>query len=273
MSIGAGIAAAGIIGGIGSMAAGDAQADAANAAGATQMAMYNQTREDLAPYRDIGYQALNVLGPMFIPNFQPYTPPEAPAPQETSRGSGWSDRRERGGDERDWYSRTRGRAGLMYPGGSPEPEITATAPIQPTPTGGDTPDYSAFYESPGYQFRMEEGTRALDRSASARGKLRSGSHERELIRYGQGVASEEFNNYANRLASLAGIGGTATSQTGQFGANAAAGMAGAQMAAGTARASGYAGLANAATGAIGNAMYYYGAGGPGSSGNTLYERW
>lgn len=128
----------------------------------------------------------------------------------------------------------------------------------------------AFKKTPGYRFRMREGTRALDRSASARGRLMSGGHERELLRYGQGLASEEFGNYANRLASLAGIGQSATSQTAalgqQTGANMAAlGLQGAQGAgnamfnAGTARASGYVGAANAFTGAGNNAMFLYGA--------------
>ena len=79
--------------------------------------------------------------------------------------------------------------------------------------GGEAgPDYSAFFKSPGYQFRQDEGIRAIDRSASARGQLMSGGTLRELQRYGQGLASSEFGNYANRLSSLAGIGQTANQQ-------------------------------------------------------------
>lgn len=111
--------------------------------------------------------------------------------------------------------------------------------------GGDAPDFSAFYESPGYNFRFDEGVRALDRSASAKGRLMSGGHERELTRYGQGFASGEYNNYVNRLAALAGIGQTATTQTGQFGADAARAQGQFIGNAGTARASGYVGTANA----------------------------
>lgn len=110
---------------------------------------------------------------------------------------------------------------------------------------GDAPDYSEFFKSPGYQFRFDEGLRGLDRSAAARGRLQSGGYGRELTRYGQGVASEEFNNYANRLAGLAGMGQNAAAQTGQLGL-AATGAAGQHIAnAGTARASGYVGQANA----------------------------
>ena len=140
--------------------------------------------------------------------------------------------------------------------------------------GGGSPDYSAFYKSPGYDFRFQEGIRAIDRSASAKGTLMSGGQQRELTRYGQGFASGEFNNYANRLASLAGIGQTATSATGQLGSNVAgqfgntSGQLGQTiMAGGTAQASGIAGAGNAwatgiqgAAGALGSGIQQYGAG-------------
>ena len=118
--------------------------------------------------------------------------------------------------------------------------------------GGGSPDYSAFYQSPGYQFRLDEGTRAVERSAAAKGKLMSGGLARELTSYGQGLASSEFNSYANRLASMAGLGQTATQYTGQLGASAAGqyGQTSAQlgqtiMSGGQAQASGYVGSSNA----------------------------
>ena len=124
-----------------------------------------------------------------------------------------------------------------------------------------------FMETPGYQFRFDEGMRAVERSAAARGGLKGGGITRELIRYGQGVGSGEFENYANRLSGLAGMGQGSTVQTGTLGVQTGANigntlMAGAQgqgnalMAAGTARASGYAGAANAASGGAQNWMLY-----------------
>ena len=88
--------------------------------------------------------------------------------------------------------------------------------------GAAGPDYSAFFKSPGYQFRLDEGIRAIDRSASARGQLLGGGVLRELQRYGQGLAASEFGNYANRLSTLAGIGQTTAFQGGQLGAAAGA---------------------------------------------------
>jgi hypothetical protein len=123
-----------------------------------------------------------------------------------------------------------------------------------------------FMETPGYQFRFDEGQRALESSAAARGRLTSGATGRELTRYGQGVASEEFDKYANRLAALSGTGQTATGATANLGAQTAgaagnalmagaAGRADAYMAGGTARASGYAGAANAINSGIQNWMF------------------
>lgn len=121
------------------------------------------------------------------------------------------------------------------------------------------PDYSAFFKSPGYDFRFDEGVRAMDRSASARGQLMSGGQMRELQRYGQGLASSEFNNYANRLATIAGIGQSANFTGGQLGGQiagqvgtSAANIGQSIMAGGSALASGQIGSANAVSQGIGN---------------------
>jgi len=104
--------------------------------------------------------------------------------------------------------------------------------------------------------------------------LMSGGMGRELTRYGQGFASGEFNQYANRLASLAGIGQTSTQATGQLGQQAAGQYGNTSnalgqtiMSGGTAQASGIAGAGNAwatgiqgAAGAVGAGIQKYGAG-------------
>lgn len=109
-------------------------------------------------------------------------------------------------------------------------------------------DPQSFLEStPGYQFRMDEGQKAIERSAAARGKFFSGQLGKELTRYGQGVASDYWDDLWNEYGVLSGTGQTAgrdinSSVTGfadRAGANA--------MTAGQARASAYgaAGAANA----------------------------
>ena len=74
-----------------------------------------------------------------------------------------------------------------------------------------------FTQDPGYEFRLAEGMKALERSAAARGGLLSGGTAKALERYGQDFASNEYGNVYNRamgeylsrfnqLSSIAGSG-------------------------------------------------------------------
>lgn len=81
---------------------------------------------------------------------------------------------------------------------------------------------TSFQESPGYQFMFDEGVRAIDRGASARGMLNSGSRLQALTRYGQGMANQEYGNWLSRLQSLAGVGQTATGQSASLASGAGA---------------------------------------------------
>ena len=59
-------------------------------------------------------------------------------------------------------------------------------------------DMSKFQADPGYNFRMSEGLKALDRQAAARGGMMSGAALKAAGRYGQESASQEFGNAYNR---------------------------------------------------------------------------
>lgn len=83
-----------------------------------------------------------------------------------------------------------------------------------------------FEQDPGYAFRLEQGQKALERSAAARGGLISGNTGGALQKFGQGLASEEYQNAFNRyqinrsnqlapLQSLFGAGQTAATTLGQ----------------------------------------------------------
>jgi len=133
-----------------------------------------------------------------------------------------------------------------------------------------------FQTDPGYGFRLSEGMKALERSAAARGGLLSGATLKDITRFGQDTASNEYLNAFNRyqtnrsnqlnpLQSLMGAGQTSTNalssaaqQTGAGMGNTYLGMgqgvANAQMAGGAARASGYTGMANAINSGLTNAM-------------------
>lgn len=98
---------------------------------------------------------------------------------------------------------------------------------------------------PGYQFRMDEGQRALENSAAARGGLLSGGTAKAIEQYGQGFASNEYANVFNRLATLAGVsaGGVGTNNAGSVAALGGA-AANSVANAGAIRAGGYIGAGN-----------------------------
>jgi hypothetical protein len=80
--------------------------------------------------------------------------------------------------------------------------------------------YGGFQETPGYQFVLDEGLRARDKMAASRGRYFSGGTGRELERYAQGVASQEYDNYFRRLMDQVTGGNSATQITTQAGDNA-----------------------------------------------------
>lgn len=130
---------------------------------------------------------------------------------------------------------------------------------------------------PGYAFRRDEGLRAIDRSAAARGGALSGGALKAGMRYSSDLASQEYGNAFsrdfnvfqtnqanrfNRLAAIAGIGQTATQQLGaagqsfagnasQIALNTGNTLADLATQAGNARASGYASQGNIWGGAVG----------------------
>jgi hypothetical protein len=178
----------------------NAQRDGANAAIGLQREMYQQGREDMAPWREAGADALGQMND----------------PQHKERFS-----------------------------------------------------HANFQQDPGYQFRMNEGMRALQASAAARGNLGGGATLKALTRYGQDVASQEYQNAYNRfydqqdrsynrLAGLAGVGQTTSGQLMGAGQNMANQVGQAHMGMGNAAAAAHmnqyntmAGLAGQAAGGIG----------------------
>ena len=129
-----------------------------------------------------------------------------------------------------------------------------------------------MYADPGYQFRLSEGLKAMERGAAARGGLQSGAALKAAQRYGQEYAAGEYQNAFNRyqaerqaqlgpLQSLAGVGQTTAqslgTQASNLGANLGQTYLTGGMGAGQARASGYLGQANALTSALGTGLNYY----------------
>lgn len=139
-------------------------------------------------------------------------------------------------------------------------QINGQAGNSATPVGGNQlgPDYSAFYQSPDYQFRLNQGLSAVQGSAAAQGGLYSGNALRGINDYAQDTAAGEFGNYFNRQALLAGIGQTATTQAGNAALTTGANIGNLLMQQGNARASGIIGQGNAVAGGINDLASVYG---------------
>lgn len=71
---------------------------------------------------------------------------------------------------------------------------------------GGTPDYSAFNNSPGFQFALTQGDQAINRNASANGSLYTPNTMASLSNYNTGYASQNYNNYISQLLQSAGLG-------------------------------------------------------------------
>ena len=96
-----------------------------------------------------------------------------------------------------------------------------------------------FEESPDYKFRVAEQDKALDRMGSARGELLSGGALKDAARYSGNLASNEYGNWWNRQAGLAGIGQSATGSTAAAGQATAGNISNSLMQAGAARGNAY----------------------------------
>lgn len=233
-----GAVAPSIIGGIMGDDAADTQAAAGAASIAEQRRQFDLAREDQAPYRKAGGQAVNRLSQMLglggtmnpaysgmteaqiraelLPQFtQKNTSPfPAYAPFGTNPGGG-ADAAEQ------WlYSGVR-------PPESTVDENALSAAIRERmnqQTGNPVAEQYDFTTDPSYQFRFNEGQKAVNNSLAGRGSFLSGAALKAIQKYGQGAASQEYGAQFNRLSGLAGTGQTSVQNTNALGANAAQGI-------------------------------------------------
>lgn len=208
-----------------------AQKQAAELSAQTERYMYDTTRSDFAPYRQVGQGALYKLADMYGVS-RPMDSPASPA----------------GGSASGGQPINIGNFGGMFGNVSIPGNAAGTSSTQQKMT----PGYEGFQASPGYEFRQSEALKAIERSAAARGALRSGGTMKAITRYADNIASSEYENYANRLAALAGVGQSATGSTAAAGAQAASGIANAYTNAGNARASSYLNTGNAINEGVSN---------------------
>jgi cellobiose-specific phosphotransferase system component IIB len=124
--------------------------------------------------------------------------------------------------------------------------------------------FQNYLNSTGYQFQLDQGSKALQQGAMARGALQSGAASKALQTYGQNTATSFFKDYLGLLANQQGVGlsgGSAVAGVGQNYGNsvsannnlAGSAAANAHLAAGNAQAGIYGNIAGGISG-VANAL-------------------
>lgn len=242
MAIGTGLALLGsaAISAVGGAIAGSKQSKAANQAQqiitadnaanrAFQGEIYNRNVGYLSPWMGSGQQAnsafMELLGYPPAPSAfsyapQPYGAPVPSAFPMVSDGGFMNDMgaspRFSVGDSYGGYTATnamgaRNLARLQvqngYAGGAFGPAPMTAAPVPgavTTPAPSARSAFDTYRGSTGYDFRFNEGMRALD-SAFSRNR-ESGAEQKARIRFGQGIASDEFARYMALLGDQSRLG-------------------------------------------------------------------
>lgn len=296
-----------------SKSAANTAAGAADRANAISDAQFQQTRTDMAPWRNAGSSAIGQLSYLLgLPGYGPTNQQGGGVTQLNTIGSLTSPRTtgfvDRPQDTNGLASR---KQGVLADGGpaminqkSMDDQMTGgggggpatggnfdynpdTGEWTPAANGGGT--YNAqlgdfgslsrdfgiadFQADPGYDFRMKEGQKALERSAAAGGRFLGGGTLKALTRYGQDMGSQEYgkafdrfnlnrNTRFNQLAAVAGIGQTANGQLAQLGSQYATAqgnnLMGAATVGGNAAMAGAAGWSTALNNGVNNWLTYKG---------------
>ena len=249
-----------------------------------EMEQYQQTREDMSPYREVATGREITAAEQHIRDMNAWARGgrRGPAPQMF------------GDDPMHVVGREGGALNELAGYGRSQVDASTYIP------DSEVPEFDMsrvnIYEDPGYQFRVDEAMKQIDRVAAGQGKLLSGERLENVISRSQDIASQEFGqaygravdiygmesgveaerrrrgvedftreygqeqDYLQHLRNLAQTGQTATSTVASAGANAAAGAGANIREAADANAAGRIGQAGAAGGAIRDIGMLYGMG-------------
>jgi hypothetical protein len=237
--IAAGIGAAGAIGGAAlsssaSRSAANTQAQATQQATQFQRDALQQTRIDNAPWMYAGqtalYSLMDSLGLARPQNPIFYDPNAGPVGSQYAQGSG------QGAGVSGWQGQGQGGQGsnaLAQWGSGPMTQALG------------------FQATPGYQFALNQSNDAIQNRLAALGLAGSGTALDAISKNTVGYANQEYGNYLNRLASLAGLGQTSTNNQNAATLSTANNMSNLTMQGGNQRASAIMGQANAWNSALG----------------------
>jgi hypothetical protein len=196
----------------GQQQAANASQQAADQATAEQRRQYDLSRTDNAPWLQAGQGALSQLSQLYNlngqgaqgTNWNAYLAANPDVQQAIAGGAYGGQGGLTGAAQRHYqeYGQAEGR------------QVQAASNLDP------------FMASPDYQFRQNEQMRALTARNAALGIQDSGAAQKSALQQSGNLASGEFNNFANRLSALAGVGQTAANQNAQLGQNFAGAVGG-----------------------------------------------
>lgn len=247
-----------------SQAAG-AQTSAANAATNAQLGMFNTTRAGLSPFLAAGTNSASILNQLL--GGTALSPGVAYGDiGDSDRDAAWAAiLKQNGGDldaARAEFSRLGASGQLLsvLPGQNTPLPAGLTNGMLLKPFGMDQ---AALEATPGYQFTLSQGLKAVNNANAARGLGVSGANLRGAADYATGLAdstyNQQFQNYLtqqdaifNRLSTAASLGENAGAQTGSFATQTGANVGGNIIGAGNAQAAAAMANANAVSGAANN---------------------
>lgn len=97
-----------------------------------------------------------------------------------------------------WDFSPGGRGGDSGPAAPGRPRFAFGPVPRFTPPNFNAPSFADAQNEPGYQTRLKAGSDALERSAAARGALRTGGTLKDVLEYGQNFGAQEYSNVYNR---------------------------------------------------------------------------
>ncbi len=281
VAIAAGIGAVGAIGGAALSAS--AQKKAAGKAADTSLAtakmnnalqekIYGQNQAILSPYVNRGNEAGSAINALLgISGTNPTAGPGAQAPPtQTNPQYGQP---VAANDEPIQYNSLSGLVGQMLQrrfaqrrlseGGQGAiegmPQETVNVVPGTAPAAGAIPGQSAYENafanyrnSTGYQFQMDQGTKAINQGYAANGSLQSGAALKALQTYGQNTATGFFKDYLGLLSNQQGVGLSGANAISGVGTNYANSVSANNNNAGNSAANAYLAQGNATAGMWGN---------------------
>jgi len=189
---------------------------------------YGQARQGMSPYAGVGGQAMGRLGSLAGVSSAAPVKPQAPDKAKYTVRDSWGNEhfsQELYDAAQDDYTKSMenynqelGQYQLSGGGAQGQmqaPTVGGMTPSQaygqysqPTTVGGMSPAqaYQKYTgdvnidvtKDPGYQFRLQQGTDALEKSAAAKGGFFSGQTGKDLTNYAQNLAAQEYQNAYNR---------------------------------------------------------------------------